>query len=117
MKAQRGEIWNVDFQPTKGVEISKIRPAIVMNESTVGRLPLAFVVPITDWKPHYTGYAWMVHLPATSVNGLAKESTADTFQAKSCSETRLFAKLGTVTNAQEQEIAAAIALMVGFEYP
>lgn len=115
MKAHRGEIWNVDFHPTKGAEISKIRPAIVMNERTVELLPLVFVVPITGWRPHYAGYAWMVRLSANSTNGLTKESTADTFQAKSCSETRLIAKLGIITDNQQQEIAATIAYLVGFE--
>jgi mRNA interferase MazF len=117
MKAQRGEIWSVDFQPTKGAEISKIRPAVVMNDSTFGRLPLVVVVPMTDWKPHYTSYAWMVQIVADGTNGLTKDSAADTFQTKSCSETRLIAKLGSVTKAQEQEIAAAIAYLVGFECP
>ena len=26
---QRGEVWNIDFDPQRGAEIQKIRPAVV----------------------------------------------------------------------------------------
>ena len=45
---KRGEVWDVDFDPPQGAEIGKTRPAIVMSEDTVGRLPLRIVVPVTD---------------------------------------------------------------------
>lgn len=52
----RGEIWRVQFDPQVGEEIGKIRPAVVVSISSVGRLPLRIVVPITDWKVRYANY-------------------------------------------------------------
>jgi len=54
---KRGEIWLVDFDPSIGAEIRKVRPAVVVSLDTIGRLPLRMVVPITDWKPLY-GFEW-----------------------------------------------------------
>jgi mRNA interferase MazF len=55
-----------------------------------------------------------VPLPPATENGLAKESGADVFQVKSVSEYRLVRKLGQITTAQVEQIAAAIALCVGY---
>ena len=76
---KRGEIWLVNFDPSTGAEIRKIRPAVVVSLDSIGRLPLRMVVPLTDWKPHYGQFPWMVELPASSANGLAKDSGADAF--------------------------------------
>lgn len=110
---KRGEVWLVDFDPSIGAEIRKIRPAVVISMDTIGRLPLRMVVPVTDWKPPYASMPWFVELPAASTNGLTKDSGADCFQTKSVSETRFVRLLGEVTAAQVDEIALAIGLCVG----
>lgn len=46
---KRGDVWNVNFDPTVGAEIGKARPAVVVTVESIGRLPLRLVVPITDW--------------------------------------------------------------------
>jgi mRNA interferase MazF len=108
---RRGEIWLVDFEPTTGAEIAKIRPAVVVNG--IGRLPLRIVVPVTDWKPGYSGFPWFVFLPTTPGTGLYKDSGADCFQVKSLSESRFVRILGAVTGQQVDDIAGAVALCVG----
>lgn len=110
---KRGDIWLVDFDPSVGAEIHKVRPAAVVSVDTIGRLPLRMVVPITDWKAVYSSYPWFVELPKSAVNGLTKDSGADAFQTKSVSETRFVKLLGKVTAAQLDEIAQAIALCIG----
>jgi mRNA interferase MazF len=110
---KRGEIWQVQFDPSIGAEIRKRRPAVVMNLEGIGRLPLRIVVPITDWQSAFEGFSWFVFLPASTDNGLSKDSGADAFQVKSVSESRFVRKLGVVTDDQLDEIASAIALCVG----
>jgi mRNA interferase MazF len=110
---RRGEIWLVDFDPSVGAEINKLRPAVVISEDSVGRLPLRMGVPITDWKAHYSSLPWLVNLPASTVNGLIKESAADAFQTKSVSLQRLVRPIGQISTAQAVDIASAIALCVG----
>jgi mRNA interferase MazF len=104
----------VRFDPSIGAEIQKERPAVVVSASAVGRLPLHIVVPITDWKPLYTSFPWFVPLSPTATNGLTKNSGADAFQIKSLSRDRFVAKLGNLTPAEMDRIAAAVALCVGY---
>jgi mRNA-degrading endonuclease toxin of MazEF toxin-antitoxin module len=42
----RGEVWLVNVDPPTGAEMGKVRPAVVINRDSVGRLPLRMVVPI-----------------------------------------------------------------------
>src|SRR5262249_40494816 len=109
----RGEIWLVDFDPSVGAEIQKVRPALVISLDSIGRLPLRIVVPVTDWKPQYAAFPWFVAIPADDENGLTKDSGADTFQTKSVSLSRFVRVLGTVDPAQLDAVASAIALCVG----
>ena len=61
---KRGEIWRVDFEPVEGSEIGKLRPALVIGDETLGRLPVRIVVPITGWDTRYRQYPWMTELRA-----------------------------------------------------
>lgn len=50
---QRGEVWLVNFDPTIGTEIKKIRPAVIISANAIGKLPIKLIAPITDWKPYF----------------------------------------------------------------
>jgi mRNA interferase MazF len=103
----------VRFDPSVGAEMRKLRPAVVVNVDSVGRLPLRIVVPLTDWQPTFAALPWIVPIPASAATGLVKDSGADAFQVKSVSENRFVQRIGSVTSDQIDEIAAAIALCVG----
>ena len=109
----RSEIWVVRFDPAVGAEIRKLRPALVVSDNDVGRLPLRIVVPITDWKPAYAAFPWFVDIPADAGNGLSKLSGADAFQTKSISLARFRHRLGVVTASQMEAVSSAIAMCVG----
>jgi len=113
LRPQRGEIWTVQFDPSVGAEMRKIRPAVVANLDSIGRLTLRIVVPLTDWQPTFGQLPWFVSIPASSATGLVKDSGADAFQVKSLSEHRFVRRIGNVTADQMDEIASAIALCVG----
>ncbi len=114
MPPRRSEVWLVNFDPKVGAEINKHRPAVIVTAAGIGRLPLAIVVPITDWKPHYANFPWFVALASTPTNGLIKPSGADAFQVKSVSVDRCTRRIGALTDAQMDDIAAAVALCVGY---
>jgi len=103
----------VQFGPSVGAEIRKIRPAIVISLDTVGRLPLRILVPLTDWQDAFAKLPWFVYLPMSAPNGLTKDSGADAFQVKSLSESRFLDKLGELTAAQLDDITAAVAACIG----
>src|SRR5436190_21512399 len=100
-----GEIWLVKFDPAKGAEIQKLRPALVVSLDSIGRLPLRIVVPITDWKVNYTGYPWFTQLVADRHNGLDKDSGADAFQTKSVSIARFDRRIGAISETQLDAVA------------
>jgi mRNA interferase MazF len=103
----------VQFDPSVGAEIRKVRPAVVVSLDTIGRLPLRIVVPLTDWQDSFAQLPWFVHLPPVPTNGLTKDSGADAFQVKSVSLSRFVQHMGVVTSAQLDEIASAVAMCVG----
>lgn len=105
---KQSEIWLIDLDPTKGAEIQKKRPAIIVNDDRLGKLPLKIIVPITDWKDRYDIAPWMVKIEPNMVNGLSKTSSADCFQIRSLSQERLIKKLGSIDSATLNEIKEAV---------
>lgn len=105
---KQSEIWLIDLDPTKGAEIQKIRPAIIINDDILGKLPLKIVVPITDWKEKFNLAPWMVKIEPSDTNGLNKISTADCFQVRSLSQERLIKKIGTIDSEILFEIKDAL---------
>ncbi len=93
---KQGEIWLINLDPTIGAEIKKIRPAIIVNDDALGRLPLKIIAPITDWKDTYKIAPWMVKIEPDNINNLQKISSADCFQIRSISEIRFIRQIGKV---------------------
>lgn len=102
------EIWWVSFNPAVGAEIRKKRPAIIINDDSVGILPLRIIVPITDWNERYNNADWMVKIVPDASNNLTKESTADCFQVKSMSTDRFDTKIGEISGTDFDKIKEAL---------
>ena len=112
---KQGEIWLVSLDPTLGSEIKKIRPAIIVNNNTIGKLPLKIIVPLTDWKERYFQAPWMVKVEPDKQNKLSKESSADCFQIRSIAEERCIKKIGEVEFDIMNRIRVALALVLNIE--
>ncbi|MEO6834060.1 MAG: type II toxin-antitoxin system PemK/MazF family toxin [Chitinophagaceae bacterium] len=109
---KQGEIWLISLDPTIGAEIKKTRPAIIVNDNTLGRLPLKIIVPVTDWKDRYSIAPWMVKIVPSSQNQLSKDSSVDCFQIRSVAEERHVKKTGEVGFDEMENIRIAIALIL-----
>jgi mRNA interferase MazF len=105
------EVWLVNFAPQIGQEISKIRPAIVVNHDSVGFLKLKIVVPITDAIK--SPKRWVVELSPSQTNGLIKESVADCFQVKSISEDQFIRKIGELTTEEFDSVKLGLVIVLG----
>lgn len=115
---KRGELWEVNFDQTRGDEIRNLHPALVMNVPEAGRLRLRMVVPITSGNPGFLKHFWMVGIIANDANGLDHDSFADTFQFKSVSIDRFIYRRGKITSIDLlEEITAAITLCIGLNPP
>jgi mRNA interferase MazF len=111
----RGDVWRVEFDPVKGDEIRKSRPAIVISSDSLTPLKTKLVVPLTSWQEKFTTSQWMVKIIADGSNGLERDSAADALQLRCVSYERFTLKLGTVPALVLDEITAAIAIVIEFQ--
>jgi mRNA interferase MazF len=109
---KQGEIWLINLDPTIGAEIKKTRPAIIVNDNAIGKLPLKIIVPLTDWKDKYEIAPWMVKIAPDKKNKLTKISSADCFQIRSLSEKRFVKKIGMIEHEQLYEIKEGLAMVL-----
>lgn len=112
---KQGEIWLINLDPTIGAEIKKTRPAIVVNDNALGKLPLKIIVPLTDWYDRYVIAPWMVQIIPDSLNSLIKKSAADCFQIRSISEERFIRKIGRISTPCLIEIKEALSRVLTIE--
>jgi mRNA interferase MazF len=111
---KQGEIWLINLNPAIGAEMQKTRPALIINDNALGKLPLKVIVPITDWKDRYTVAPWMVKIEPNTENGLIKNSSIDCFQIRSVSMERLIEHLGNVTIEELVKVQEGIIKVIGF---
>ncbi len=112
---KQSEIWLINLDPTIGAEIKKIRPAIIVNDDALGKLPLRIIIPLTDWKDRYQVANWMVKISTNSKNNLSKDSSADCFQIRSVSEDRFVRKIGEINNEILEEIKDALKKVLSID--
>jgi mRNA interferase MazF len=111
----RGEVWEVNLDPTKGAEIKKIRPCVIVSRDALARLPLRIIVPLTEWDPRFETAPWHIPVDAALENGLSKKSSADTFQVRSISQERLIRQLGVLSPSVMRKIGEGLALSLALE--
>ncbi len=112
---KQGEIWLINLDPAVGAEIKKTRPAIIVSDDSLGKLPLKIIVPITDWKDRYEVAPWMIKLEPNSKNGLTKDSSADCFQIRSVSQERFVKKLGNLSEIIMDEMRIGLSKVLSIE--
>jgi mRNA interferase MazF len=110
----QSEIWLTNLDPTIGAEMQKTRPAVIVNDNALGKLPLKIIVPITDWKDRYSVAPWMVKIEPTKTNGLIKISSIDCFQIRSVSEKRLIRYIGKIEFEELIKIQEGINKIIGW---
>ena len=108
MNINQADIWMVDFEPSVGSELQKLRPAIVVSSDSVGRFGLKIVIPITEWKEYYEDFPWIIKLLPTQENGLSKVSSIECFQIKSFANQRFVQKIGEIEKELLFKIHATI---------
>ena len=110
---RRGEIRVVDFDPSRGSETRKHRPAIIVSNdganavaARLGRGVIT-VLPITTNIKRI--YPFQVRLPAATT-GLRQDSKAQAEQVRSVSVERLGERIGLVSAAIMLQIDEALRL-------
>jgi mRNA interferase MazF len=91
----RGEVWNVNLDPTKGREQRGTRPALIVSHNTFNRSPaeLVVVVPLTS-----THRGIPLHIKIEPPEGGVKNTSyAKIEDVRSVSKERLTKRVGIVT--------------------
>jgi mRNA interferase MazF len=62
---RRGEVWTANLNPSRGQEIGKIRPAVIIQADELGKgvTPMVVVLPMTT-KVYSAFRVWRVTVPA-----------------------------------------------------
>ncbi|MBI5603077.1 MAG: type II toxin-antitoxin system PemK/MazF family toxin [Deltaproteobacteria bacterium] len=89
---KRGNIFLVNFDPTVGAEVRKIRPAVVVsNDINNTHSPIISIAPISSSVSRI--FSFEVEIPA-GVGGIKVRSKILVNQSRAVDKIRLFKKLG-----------------------
>lgn len=92
MVVKRFDVWLIDLNPTKGSEIKKVRPCLIVSPDKTNKfLATIIIVPLTTTIKNYT----------TRVNCVfeGKQGQLATDQIRSVDRIRLIKRIGTLDNA------------------
>ncbi len=110
---KRGMIIDVNLNPSKGSETSKIRPCIIVTNNTYNeRVPVIQVVPITAWSEKKGRIKTNVEITPSKENGLIKRSIADCLQTRPIDHRyRLVKMRGMLTSEDMEKISRALKII------
>lgn len=111
MVLHRGDICLVDFNPAKGGEIGKLRPAIIMSdEESNAVLATVMVIPLsTVIEPDALPYRYTL----SGRQKLEQDSDACINEIRSLSKQRLKQKLAELSEDELAVISDALCELIG----
>lgn len=102
----RGEVWWVDFEPSRGGEIQKRRPAVIVSNDISNRhLNRVQVVPLTSSVDRLYPSEAMVQLNGETRKALASQLTT-------VSKERVLSKAGNLASKDLGAVAQAIRVQL-----
>ena len=113
---RRGEIVSVTFDPVRGSEAAKTRPAVVVSNDAANAMATRLgrgvitVVPVTSNITRI--YPFQVLLPAHQT-GLPRDSKAQAEQVRSVAVERVSGQLGQLTAELITELDRALRIHLG----
>jgi mRNA interferase MazF len=92
---QRFDIWLVQLDPTRGSEIKKTRPCVVISPNEMSPLKTAIVAPMTS-----KGFTYPSRIPCTFQS---KKGLILLDQMRAVDKSRLIQKLGVISKRAQMK--------------
>ncbi len=110
---RRGEIYLVEFDPARGHEIQKTRPALIIQNDIGNRHSSVTIVAAITSKLSSMPYPVEVVVAPTKTNGLTVASAIELGQIRSVDRERLLKRLGTIDAATMRKVDDALWISLG----
>ena len=112
---RRGDVYLVDFEPSQGPEVNKVRPAVIVSNEGTNRTVRRRQWGVIDVVPLTSNVAktrpFQVLIPADE-SGLRRDSTAQAEQVRAVSFGRLLERIGRVPLPLMRQIDDALRLQL-----
>lgn len=106
----RGEVWDVDFDPTRGHEQAGRRPALIVSDDILNHGPagLVVVVPLTTKNKNQPLHV-VINPPE---GGVTKPSFAKCEDIRSVAKERLFSLRGKVSASTMTQVEDRLRVLL-----
>lgn len=109
---RRGELWMIALDPTKGSEIKKTRPCLIVSRTDYNqKANTVTIIPCSSGPVKYS--AWEVELDKTS--GLDNVSRLLLPQIRVAAKERLRKRKGSIPPAKWIEVKEKLMFYLGFD--
>lgn len=110
---RRGEVWRVDFEPVKGHEQGRARPALIISNDIINQssADMVTVVPITTKARKLRAYL-EVEPPD---GGLPQTSYVICDQIRTVSKSRLGKRYGKLSGEMLAEVVRRLKFLLDFQ--
>jgi mRNA interferase MazF len=109
----RGEVYLVDFDPSRGHEIQKTRPAVIIQNDIGNRYSAVTIVAAITSKLSPRPYPVEVGVASSKGNGLTLPSAINLGQIRSVGRQRLTKRLGALDAATMRKVDEALKISLG----
>jgi mRNA interferase MazF len=104
---KRGEVWWTEFDPAKGVEVRKTRPAIILSVDQINRARgSVIVVPLSTAPRPYPPIS-------VAVSSAGRPSIAKCDQMRAVDKSRLTRRLGVLSQEELRTVETAVRQVLG----
>ena len=110
---RRGDIYLVEFDPARGHEIQKTRPALVIQNDIGNQYSQVTIVAAITSKLSATPYPVEVVVAPSKGNGLSMLSAIELGQICSVDRERLMKRLGTLDAEAMRKVDRALKISLG----
>jgi mRNA interferase MazF len=105
---KQGDVFWVNFDPSVGSEVKKIRPAVVVsNDINNEHSPIISIAPVTSSVTRI--YSFEVEIPA-GTSGMSSRSKIMVNQTRAIDKVRLIEFIGSLPDALMARVKAALKL-------